>query len=103
MSWLRTGAIYALIFGSIQYPAPVFRTICCAGIQAASGSACTTGMPEPSHVLTAMGIPHDLGLGALRLSLGRYTIEADIETVLEVLPGVIEKIRTLNPAYELAV
>lgn len=74
-----------------------------AGIQAASGSACTTGMPEPSHVLTAMGIPHDLGLGALRLSLGRYTTEADIETVLEVLPGVIEKIRTLNPAYELAV
>jgi cysteine desulfurase len=67
-----------------------------AGIQAASGSACTTGMPEPSHVLTAMGIPHDLALGALRLTLGRQTSEADIDTVLEVLPGVIEKVRQLT-------
>ena len=67
-----------------------------AGIQAASGSACTTGMPEPSHVLTAMGIPHDLALGALRLTLGRQTREADIDTVLEVLPGVIEKVRQLT-------
>jgi cysteine desulfurase len=64
-----------------------------AGIQAASGSACTSGMPEPSHVLTAMGIPHDLALGALRLSLGRQTTEADIERVLAVLPDVIGKIR----------
>ncbi len=70
-----------------------------AGIQAASGSACTTGMPEPSHVLTAMGIPHQLGLSALRLSVGRQTTAADIETVLEVLPKIIEKVRELNPAY----
>ena len=74
-----------------------------AGIQAASGSSCTTGMPEPSHVLVAMGIPHDLGLGALRLSLGRYTTEEDIETVLKVLPSIIEKVRSLNPAYEMIV
>jgi len=67
-----------------------------AGIQAASGSACTTGMPEPSHVLTAMGIPHDIALGALRLTLGKQTTEADIETVLDVLPGIIEKVRRLN-------
>jgi cysteine desulfurase len=71
-----------------------------AGIQAASGSACTSGMPEASHVLTAMGLPHDLALGALRLTLGRQTSAADIETVLEILPGVIEKVRQLNPAYE---
>jgi cysteine desulfurase len=71
-----------------------------AGIEAASGSACTTGMPEPSHVLTAMGLPHDLALGALRLTVGRQTTEADIDTVLEILPGVIEKVRQLNPAYE---
>ncbi len=70
-----------------------------AGIQAASGSACTTGMPEPSHVLTAMGIPHKLALEALRLSLGRQTTEAEIDKVLEVLPNIIEKIRQLNPAY----
>ncbi|HEX9925203.1 MAG TPA: cysteine desulfurase family protein [Anaerolineae bacterium] len=73
-----------------------------AGIQAASGSACTTGMPEPSHVLTAMGIPRDLALGALRLSLGRQTPAGDIETVLDTLPGIIKKIRQLNPAYEAA-
>lgn len=74
-----------------------------AGIQAASGSACTTGMPEPSHVLTAMGIPFDLALGALRLSLGRQTTEDDIDTVLKVLPSIIEKVRQLNPTYEPAV
>jgi len=67
-----------------------------AGIQAASGSACTTGMPEPSHVLTAMGIPHDIALSALRLTLGKQTTEADINTVLDVLPGIIEKVRRLN-------
>jgi cysteine desulfurase len=71
-----------------------------AGIQAASGSACTTGMPEPSHVLTAMGIARDLALGALRLSLGRQTTAGDIETVLETLPEIIKKIRQLNPTYE---
>lgn len=71
-----------------------------AGIEAASGSACTTGMPEPSHVLTAMGLPHDLALGALRLTVGRQTTEADIDTTLEILPGVIQKVRQLNPAYE---
>lgn len=68
------------------------------GVQAASGSACTTGMPEPSHVLTAMGVPHDLALGALRLTVGRQTSAADIDTVLEILPGIIEKVRQLNPA-----
>jgi cysteine desulfurase len=73
-----------------------------AGIQAASGSACTTGMPEPSHVLSAMGVPHTLGLSALRLTLGRQTSAADIEAVLAKLPGVIAKIRQLNPAYQMA-
>lgn len=71
-----------------------------AGIQAASGSACTTGMPEPSHVLTAMGLPFELALGALRLSLGRSTTTEDIDTVLKLLPNVIKKIRELNPSYE---
>ncbi|GIK39604.1 MAG: cysteine desulfurase IscS [Chloroflexota bacterium] len=73
-----------------------------AGVEAASGSACTTGMPEPSHVLTAMGLPHDLALGALRLTVGRQTAEADLDTVLEILPDVIQKVRQLNPAYESA-
>jgi cysteine desulfurase len=72
-----------------------------AGIQAASGSACTTGMPEPSHVLMAMGVPHNLALSALRLTVGRQTTSADIEIVLALLPGVIEKVRQLNHVYEL--
>ncbi len=71
-----------------------------AGIQAASGSACTSGMPEPSHVLTAMGLPHDLALGALRLTVGRQTTATDIDAVLEVLPGIVEKVRQLNASYE---
>jgi cysteine desulfurase len=73
-----------------------------AGVQAASGSACTSGMPEPSHVLLAMGIPHDLALGALRLTLGKQTTPADIETVLELLPDIVQKVRRLSPAYETA-
>jgi cysteine desulfurase len=71
-----------------------------AGIQAASGSACTTGMPEASHVLLAMGIPFELGLSALRLSLGRQTSEADIDYVLGTLPDIITKVRALNPVSE---
>jgi cysteine desulfurase len=72
-----------------------------AGIQAASGSACSTGMPEPSSVLLAMGLPYDLALSALRLTLGRQTSPAEIETVLQVLPEVIAKTRQANPAYAL--
>ncbi len=67
-----------------------------AGIQAASGSACTSGMPEPSHILRAMGIPHQLALSALRLSLGRQTTAADIDRVLKVGPEIIAKIRQME-------
>lgn len=66
-----------------------------AGIQAASGSACNTGMPTPSHVLTAMSLPHLLALGALRLTLGKQTTAAEIERVLEILPEIIEKVRQI--------
>lgn len=69
-----------------------------AGVQAASGSACTTGMPTASHVLTAMGVPFELALSALRLSLGRQTTDADIDTVLALLPEIVQKIRALSPA-----
>lgn len=72
-----------------------------AGIQAASGSACTSGLPEPSQVLLAMGLPYDLALSALRLTLGRQTGPADIDYVLETLPPLIEKVRRLNPTYEI--
>jgi cysteine desulfurase len=70
-----------------------------AGVCAASGSACTTGMPEPSHVLMAMGVEHALALGALRLTLGRSTTQADVDYVVEILPGIVEKLRTARPVY----
>ncbi|MGQ9784953.1 MAG: cysteine desulfurase family protein [Anaerolineae bacterium] len=65
-----------------------------AGICAASGSACNTGASEPSDVLLAMGLPPRLALGALRLTLGRSTTAEDIETVLAVLPAVVDRVAT---------
>jgi cysteine desulfurase len=70
-----------------------------AGVCAASGSACTSGMPEPSHVLMAMGVEYTLALGALRLTLGRSTTQADVDYVLETLPGMVEKLRAADPVY----
>ena len=69
-----------------------------AGIAASGGSACSTGAAEPSHVLTAMGVPRALALGSIRLSLGHETREADIDRVAEVFPKVIEKVRRLSVA-----
>ena len=66
-----------------------------AGVAAGSGSACTTGTVEPSHVLAAMGIPRDLAIGAVRFSLGRETTEADIELLAGVFPEVVAKVRSL--------
>jgi cysteine desulfurase len=74
-----------------------------AGVCAASGSACTSGMPEPSGVLIAMGVEYTLALGALRLTLGRSNTQADVDYVVEILPGIVEKLRSSNPVYALMV
>jgi cysteine desulfurase len=66
-----------------------------AGIAASSGSACSTGAVEPSHVLVAMGVPRELALGAIRFSLGRETTREDIDRAVEVVPGVVAKVRAL--------
>lgn len=66
-----------------------------ADIAASSGSACTTGALEPSHVLTAMGIDADLAHASLRLTVGQSTTNADIDRVLDVLPGIVAKLRAL--------
>ncbi|HYN87669.1 MAG TPA: cysteine desulfurase family protein [Ardenticatenaceae bacterium] len=63
------------------------------GIAASSGSACKSGAAEPSHVLTAMGIPRQLAMGALRLTLGDDNQPAEVERALEVLPRVVEQLR----------
>jgi len=70
-----------------------------AGVCAASGSACTTGMPEPSGVLLAMGVEYTLALGALRLTLGRSNTQTDVDYVLDILPGIVDKLRATNPVY----
>ena len=66
-----------------------------AGVAASSGSACSTGSIEPSHVLVAMGVPRDLALGAIRLSLGRESTAADVDRAVEVMPAVVDKVRKL--------
>lgn len=67
------------------------------GIAASSGSACTSGSFEPSHVLTSMGIPPDVAHGSLRFSVGRSNTEKDIDKVIEVLPPIVEKLREMSP------
>ena len=67
------------------------------GICASSGSACTSGSLEPSHVLRAMGLPYSVLHGSIRFSLSRYTTEAEVDRVLEVVPGIIERLRALSP------
>lgn len=70
------------------------------GIAASTGSACTSTSLEPSHVLLAIGLSHELAHGSLRLTLGRWTKEQDIDYLLEQLPGVVEKLRRMSPLYD---
>lgn len=67
-----------------------------AGIAASSGSACTSGSLDPSHVLLAIGLPHEIAHGSLRLTLGADTTEADIDAVLDTLPGIVKDLRAMS-------
>lgn len=69
------------------------------GVAASSGSACTSGSLEPSHVLRAMGYSHEIAHGSLRLTLGKENTDADVDYVLDILPGIIEKLRKMSPLY----
>lgn len=69
------------------------------GIAASSGSACTSGSLDPSHVLLAMGLSHEVAHGSLRLSLSEYTTEQEIDYVLELLPQIVERLRAMSPLY----
>lgn len=69
------------------------------GICASSGSACTSSILEPSHVLTAMGIPPDVAHSSLRFTLGRENTEDDVDYVLEVLPDTVKELRLMSPLY----
>ena len=69
------------------------------GICASSGSACTSGSLEPSHVLLAMGYPHAVAHGSLRISLSRQNTEADVDVLLMALPGFVERLRAMSPMW----
>ena len=69
------------------------------GIAASSGSACTSGSLDPSHVLLAMGLPHEIAHGSLRLTLSEFTTEEEIDYVLDILPQIIQRLRDMSPLY----
>lgn len=70
-----------------------------AGIAASSGSACTSGSLDPSHVLLAIGLPHEIAHGSLRFSLSDTTTQEEVDYVLRTLPGIVEVLRSMSPLY----
>ena len=70
------------------------------GICASSGSACTSGSLDPSHVLLALGLPHEIAHGSLRLSLSEYNTPEEIEHIIKTLPPIIKKLRDMSPVWE---
>lgn len=70
------------------------------GIAVSTGSACSSGSLEPSHVLLSIGCPPEIAHGSLRVTVGRYTTEEDIEYMLEVLPPIVERLRAMSPVYQ---
>ena len=70
------------------------------GIEASSGSACTSGSLDPSHVLLAIGLPHEIAHGSLRLSLSEYNTDADVDHILATVPGVVTYLRNMSPVWE---
>ena len=69
-------------------------------IAASSGSACTSGSLDPSHVLLAIGLPHEIAHGSLRLSIGDENTTEEIEAVLDILPEIVQKLRDMSPLYD---
>jgi len=72
------------------------------GICASSGSACTSGSLDPSHVLKAMKVPFTAMHGSVRFSLCRYTTDAEVDTLIEVFPGIVQRLRRLSPYWDAA-
>ncbi len=70
------------------------------GISASSGSACTSGSLDPSHVLLGIGLPHEIAHGSLRITVGMNNTEEDVDYLLEVLPAIVQRLRDMSPLYE---
>ena len=71
-----------------------------AGIAASSGSACTSGSLDPSHVLLALGLPHEIAHGSLRLSLSESSTEAEVDYCIEKLKEIVARLRDMSPVWE---
>jgi cysteine desulfurase len=70
------------------------------GIAASSGSACTSGSLDPSHVLLAIGLPHEIAHGSLRITFGEENTDKDVDYLMEVLPEIVQRLREMSPLYE---
>ena len=105
---------HSKINGSLEHHVPGTVNMCFEGIEgesllllldskgicASSGSACTSGSLDPSHVLLAIGLPHEVAHGSLRLSIGEYNTMEEIDHIIEVVPGIVEYLRSISPVCE---
>jgi cysteine desulfurase len=99
---IGTGAHRAPHVSALAFPGidPQALIVQCdlAGIACSTGSACNTGLPEPSHVLEAMGLPREIATSMVRFSFFKQNSEEDVDRVIDVLPGIVEKVRGLSGA-----
>ncbi len=70
------------------------------GVCASSGSACTSGSLDPSHVLLAIGLPHEVAHGSLRITFSDENTEEDVDYILEILPKIVARLRSMSPLWE---
>ena len=105
---------HSKINGSLEHHVPGTVNMCFEGIEgeslllmldkngicASSGSACTSGSLDPSHVLLALGLPHEVAHGSLRLSIGEYNTMEEIDHIIEVVPRVVEYLRSMSPVWD---
>ena len=105
---------HSKINGSLEHHVPGTVNMCFEGIEgeslllmlddqgicASSGSACTSGSLDPSHVLLAIGLPHEVAHGSLRLSIGEYNTMEQIDHIIEVVPKVVEYLRSISPVWD---
>ena len=95
----RLPGIASFVFECIEGESMLLLLDQC-GICASSGSACSSGSLDPSHVLLAIGLPHAIAHGSLRLSIGEDTEEEDIDYVLDKLPGIVARLRSMSPLWK---
>ena len=105
---------HSRINGSLEHHVPGTVNMCFEGIEgeslllmldakgicASSGSACTSGSLDPSHVLLSLGLPHEVAHGSLRLSIGEYNTMEEIDHIISVVPGVVEYLRNMSPVWD---